>query len=72
MIALRERRNRHKLLFSSIALAAVLLVAAVAQRSHRALDPFPAEGTRTRVEPEGAGGFPSCIWQGDEPARPAL
>ena len=50
MLPPRELRNRRKLLISSISLAAVLLIAGVAQRSHRPADPFSPEGTRTRTE----------------------
>ena len=46
----RELRNRRKLLFSAITLAAVLLIAGVAQRKHRPADPFQPEATRARTE----------------------
>lgn len=46
----RQMRNRRKLLFSAITLAAVLLVAGVAQRKHQAVDPFQPEATRARAE----------------------
>jgi hypothetical protein len=51
MLSPRERRNRRKLLVSAVTLAAVIVVAAVAQRKHAIADPFPAtEFTRSRTD----------------------
>jgi hypothetical protein len=46
------RRNRMKLLISGLVLSAVLIVAAVQQRSHSAVDPFAPDQTRARSNNE--------------------